>query len=408
MESNFKQSRRNTFVFEGHAIVGDNTFTINKTNEAGSWVYNSINIGIDCGDDGINYANMMGGYNPKGGSYISIQKLDEDGKILPKEENINVNWDDRLSFNIEAEENINKASFIDISVEKDSNGKNISKMFITPYDAIEYLKEHLVDKMPIVVRGHIEYRLNNSDEWVASHIIDNISTKNEEFLQPKTALNLMVLVDKDTLGKPNLEEKNVPLYVKTAYYVNKMNKVTYKQACAVPLKILFDMNSIDLNNKEDKKKFEYGVNNYFKVEKKDFTNEVLFRCHYSGGVKKTEIKLEDLPKEIREGIEAGFINQDQVMGTMAIQGPSTKDIIFDQVMTRVETVTSPDGSEYTVPKVVIEKEKYKNTEIILFDDLEPIETNSTIAPVDTMIPIDDEEIDKSAADIMAMFSAMGN
>ena len=217
----------------------------------------------------------------------------------------------------------------------------------------------------------------------------------------------MVLVDKDTLGKPNLEEKNVPLYVKTAYYINKMNRVTYKQACAIPLKILFDINTIDLNNQEDKKKFEYGVNNYFKVEKKDFVNEILFRCHYSGGVKKTEIKLEDLPKEIQEGIKAGFINQDQVMGVMAIQGPSTKDIIFDQVMTRIETVTTPDGAEYTVPKVIIEKEKYKNSEIVLFEDLEPVDETSNTAPVDTMIAIEDEEIDKSAADIMAMFSAMG-
>ena len=328
-ESKFKPSRKNTFLFEGHAVIGENSFTINKTNNEGTWVYNSLNVGIDCGEEGINYVNLMGGYNPKGGSYISIQKLDEEGKILPRENNIQVDWENRLDFNIESEENINKSSFVDVSIEKDNNGKNIQKTFITPYDAILYLKEHLVDKLPVVVRGHIEYRLNASNDWIPSHVVDNITVKSEEFLQPKTVLNLMVLVDKDTLGAPNIEEKNVPLFVKTAYYINKINKDVYKQTCAIPLKILFDLNTIDFSNEKDKKKFTKGAELYFSPEKdkKDFTSEFMFRCHYSGGVKKTEIKIEDLPTDIREGIENGFISQDQVMGNMAIQGAQSKDII---------------------------------------------------------------------------------
>lgn len=406
-ESIFKQSRKNTFIFEGHAVITDNSFVINNTNTNGTWVYNSLNFGVDCGEHGINYVTMMGGYNPSGGSYISIQKLGEDGKPLPYENNIQVDWEDRLDFDVETE-GINKAAFIDISVEKDANGKLIQKTFLSAYDAVEYLKTIIVDKFPVVVRGHIDYRLNGSGDWVASHVVDNISTKSEEFLQPKTALNLMVLVDKNTLGKPNIEEKNVPLYLNTAYYINKMNNNVYKQTCAVPLKILFDMNTIDLNNKEDKKRFSYGVEHYFSPSKEGFVNEVLFRCHYSGGVKKTEIKLEDLPSEIREGVESGFINKDQVLGTMAVQGPISKDIIFDQVMTRSKTVKTDEGAEYIIPEVIIEKEKYKDSEIVLFEDLEPVDSKNNTAPVDNNPVIEDEEIDKSAADIMALFSAMGN
>lgn len=407
-ESNFKQSRKNTFKFEGYVNLTDTSFTINKTNENGTWVYNSLNFGVDCGEHGINYVQMMGGYNPNGGSYISIQKIGEDGKLLPYEHNLKIDWDERLSFNIEAEENINKASLIDIAIEKDSNGKNIQKTFLTPYDAVEYLKNCLVDKLPVVVGGHIDYRLDSSDNWVASHIIDNITVKNEEFLQPKTVLNLMVLVDKNTLGKPNVEEKNVPLFVKTAYYIYKMNQNVYKQTCAIPLKILFDINSIDLNNKEDKKHFSYGVEHYFSPSKEGFTNEILFRCHYSGGVKKTEIKIEDLPKEIKDGIAAGFINPEQVMGTMTAQVSGTKDIIFDQVMTRPKTITTDDGSEFVVPDVILEKEKYKDSEIVLFEDLKVLDSSSNTAPVDNTIEIDDEEIDKTAADIMSLFANMGN
>ena len=78
-------------------------------------------------------------------------------------------------------------------------------------------------------------------------------------------------------------------------------------------------------------------------------------------------------------------------------------------MTRVETVEGADGSVMTVPKVIAEFSKYKNSEIVLFEDLKPIDTNKqNTAPVDNSIVIDDEEIDKSAADIMALFSSMGN
>jgi len=146
-ENIFKTSRRNTFTFEGHAIVNDNSFTINKTNEAGTWVFNSLNVGVDCGDHGINYVNLMGGFNPNGGSYITIQKVDSNGSIRPKEDNITVNWEDRLDFDVTAED-INKSSFIEVTLEKDNNGKNVSKSFITAYDAVDYIKEFITDKLP--------------------------------------------------------------------------------------------------------------------------------------------------------------------------------------------------------------------------------------------------------------------
>jgi hypothetical protein len=412
-EGIFKQSRKNTYVFEGHAVITDNSFTINKTNEKGTWVYNSLNFGIDCGDHGINYVNLMGGYNPKGGSYVSIQKIGEDGSILSKEHNLQIDWEDRLDFDFEADENqnINKSSFVKVSLEKDSEGKSVQKMFITPYDAIEYIKANIEDKMPVVVRGHMEYRLNSADEWIPSHIVDSISIRKEEFLQPKTVLDLMVLIDNNTLGKPNIEERNVPLYVKSAYYINKVGQNVYKQSCAIPFKILFDINSINLNDEKDRKRFDYGVKHYFSPEekKKDFTSELLFRCHYSGGVKKVEVSLDVLPTDIREGIEAGFISEEQVMNGMAIQGPQSKDIIFDTVLTRIETHEDSDGSVVTIPKIVGEFSKYKNSEIVMFEDLEPIETsNQNTAPVDNTLVIDDEEMDKSATDILALFSSMGN
>ena len=45
-------------------ISEDYTFKIDEKSEKSAWVYNSLNLGIDCGEKyGVVYAEMMGGYS---------------------------------------------------------------------------------------------------------------------------------------------------------------------------------------------------------------------------------------------------------------------------------------------------------------------------------------------------------
>ena len=408
MENVLKQSRRNTFTFEGHAIVGEKTFTIDKANDEGTWVHNSINMGIDCGDQGIHYVTMMGGYNPIGENYLQLLCTGEDGKLLPREQGFKIDFEDRLNIDFKdlEEHNVSKSNYINMYVERDNNGKTIPKTFLHLYDVVPYLKEHIIDKTPLVIRGHIDYRISTNGDVTASHVIDTITVKSEEFLNPRASLQLMVLVDKDTLGQPNLEDRNVPLYVKTITYIGKMNGKKYNQTCAVPLKILLDMDSQDIETEQGKKNFKYGVDTYYTPSKKGYVNETLFHCHYTGGVKKTEVKLEDLPKEIREGIEHGYISQEQVMGVMT-NGPAPKDIVFDFVMSEGKEVQIEDIVQ-KIPVPVHEKAKYKESEIISFEDLEPVDVTKNVAPDDNTLEISDEELDDTATNIMNMFASLGN
>ena len=151
-ENNLKVGRQNTFRFEGHVILSDKTFTINSTNQTGTWVHNGLNLGIDCGESGIHYVNTMGGYNPTRDNVVYLQKIDSDGKFLSGPMSTKtISWEDRLTISDSDLEDVSPRDIIKIFIERDENGKTIQKNFIAMYDAIAYLKELLKDKDTISV-----------------------------------------------------------------------------------------------------------------------------------------------------------------------------------------------------------------------------------------------------------------
>lgn len=406
-ENKLKVSRNNTFTFEGRAIISDKTFTINSTNKDGSWVHNGLNLGIDCGEHGINYVNCMGGYSTEKDNFIYLQLIGEDGKFLSGSESTKiVKWDDRFDLSDDELKIVNPQNIIRTYLEKGSDGKNLKRSFISMYDAIAYIKDHLNDKDPVIINGHIEYRPSeDGNDWYTTHVLDSISLRNEELLQPKATLELMVLIDEKCVGQPNIEERNIPLYFKTLTYLRTINGNKYNQVCTVPVKVLLDMNTFDLSNEPGQKKFKYAIKNYFS-SKDGFVNELLIRGYYTGGAKKVEVSLDDLPKDIREAIENGIMDKEQVIGAMAINGTAQKNIVFLQVPTFPKKVVI-DDVEQVLPVPIHNKEKYKIDELLSFEDLEPIEvnnSNSTTAPVDNSVEIDSEEEDASLESIMNLFA----
>lgn len=50
------------FTLIGEAKVNDYTFKIDEHSNKSSWIYNSMNLGIDCGEKfGTVFADLMGG-----------------------------------------------------------------------------------------------------------------------------------------------------------------------------------------------------------------------------------------------------------------------------------------------------------------------------------------------------------
>ena len=267
-ENVMKVSRNNTFRFEGTVNVTDKTFVINKTNDKGTWVQNRMGLSIDCGDDGYQFVTLNGGYNPTNDSIIYLSTVDEDGNFLGREHQLEIKFDERHNISKEDMARVNKNNLIRVKLDNEDE-----QFFITPYDAVAYLKDKIVDGMILVVSGTIEESPSaNGDDWYTNHVVTRITSKSKDLLKPAAVVDYTFLVDDNVVGKPNLEDMNVPLFFKGVTYVRKVGDKKYNQACVFPKKVLYEAN--DFNTDAGKQKFAFGVKNYFTPSKKGFVDEL--------------------------------------------------------------------------------------------------------------------------------------
>ena len=398
-----KVSRNNTFRFEGTVNVNDKTFVINKTNEKGTWVQNRMSLAIDCGEDGYHFVSLNGGYNPQGKSTIYLTTVDEDGKFLGKEHTLEIDFNERHNISKEDFDRINKNNLVRVKLDE-----NDEKMFVTPYDAVEYIKDHLTDGMTIVVKGIIEDTPSaNGDDWFTNHVVNQIYIKNKEFLAPRAEVSYTFLIDENVIGKPNLEERNIPLFFKGVTYIRKVGDKKYNKACVFPKKVLFEVNDID--TEMGQKRLTMCIDNFFTPSEKGFVDELSVKCRYKSGAKITNVKIEDLPQEIQNGIAMGAISEDQVLSTaMAISGNRTTDLVYVTANVIIKNIEDENGNSSPKVDVICEKKKYKTSEIVEFEDLTPIEDGSEKAAPTDNYEIADEEINETAQNILNMFASFNS
>ena len=363
------KQKRNSFEFKGKAIITDKTFTIDKLNDAKTWQYNSLNLGVDCGNDGIHYVSLMGGFNPNKENYIYLNTIDEDGKFSGQK--LNVAWEDR--FNITP--NMSQLNMIKIALNTETNYSK--EIFMHPYDAIKAIKAYLENDMLISVTGHIDFTpetdTSGNTTWRMQHIVDGIFARRAEGFVPSTSLKFSGLIDKDTIGKPNKEDKNIPLFIKIPYYVNKVNKVKYNQTCLVPIKVLWNIaqygDKIEL--------VKSAKEQIFTPEDKKYADEIGIKCRYTGGVKTVEPSIEDLPQQLQTLIALGVLTKEQALSGDAIKNTVPSELEF-------VTINTIGGETPNDRKPDIERKKYLLTEYKFFEDLEPIEsTNVTTSTTNT-------------------------
>ena len=75
------------FNLVGEVKLNDYTFKLDEKSEKSDWVYNALNLGVDCGEKhGTVYAELMGGYGSERQNAVYVHGKDENGKhkgILP-------------------------------------------------------------------------------------------------------------------------------------------------------------------------------------------------------------------------------------------------------------------------------------------------------------------------------------
>ena len=86
-----------SFNLIGKPKITEYTFKIDEHSEKSAWIYNSMNLGIDCGEKyGVVYAEMMGGYSEEGQNIIYAHGKDENGND-DFSNKITVDFEDRFN-----------------------------------------------------------------------------------------------------------------------------------------------------------------------------------------------------------------------------------------------------------------------------------------------------------------------
>ena len=394
-ENNNLKATRSSFHLVGKVILNDKTFSLNKVNEAKTWQYNHVSMGIDCGEKyGTIFIEKMGGHDLTKSSVKYCSTKDEDGKIKQGKENqIPITWEERfneLDFKVVSDSNMPKAGF------RNAEGKIEQKVFVFEEDFIQYIFENVKNGDVVSVRGHLEfYRDPQSGDVTVKKVVDNFFASNLTESAFKAKFELQAYVDGSTMGKLNVEEKNLPLYLKPASFVNKLDGKKYNQTACYSLKIIWDLTNFDLTKTEDKNRIAAQCKKYFKPDK-DMVNKITIGGHFVEGAGITEVKPEDFSKEIQEALASGLLSIEELTGT-ALSGKSkTREMYFDTVTTYLDTKDNPDG----VIKFNVEPNICKETDLVFVQDLKPIEDtgNTSVSTNNDFVEMDSDD---SMDDMMA-------
>ena len=110
-----------TFELIGKACIKDYTFKIDEHSKKSDWIYNSINLNVDCGDKyGKVGCELMGGYGAGRNNVIYVHGKDENGGD-DFDNRYQIDFDDR--FDEDILKDIGELCFIKIGIEKDTKGE---------------------------------------------------------------------------------------------------------------------------------------------------------------------------------------------------------------------------------------------------------------------------------------------
>ena len=409
-----KQTEKNALVREnwvsnftivGKAIVNDFTFKIDEKSQKSDWIYNQLNLNIDCGErQGRISCELMGGYgSERNNNVIYVHGKNEDGSDDFKNQ-YTIAWDDRFEESIL--EDIGDLCFINIGLEKDVKDHTVVKKFLTPYDAIAYVSEHLEDGMAINVRGQLRYQLYNGNVQCRKEINSIFLSKAEQKDYRATFVQTMLL-DKDSAGKDTIDKDTNTMYV-YAYLLEKFKEFNgwdltedgkIKGGIFVPLKKTFEF---DLKGKEPTQTAKL-INKIFKVKKG--VTQITFEGEFietGAAVTATE---DDLTDDIKDLIDCGVYTLEEALAKCSVNGQRERKMFL--LKPQIRMIGEEDNK---TPQIQKFDEKFTEEDLQL-DCLIPKEIEETDeedeAPFDEDGANTVETSSEEEDDLAALLDALG-
>lgn len=315
------------FTLIGRPVINDYTFKINEKSEKSNWVYNALNLGVDCGEKhGTVYAEMMGGYSEENENRIYAHGKKEDGSDNFDEQLI-IAWEDR--FKDEVLEGVGDLSFLTIGLEKTNTDKTYYEKFLSAYDAIAYIKEHLREDMVVCVRGNLKYSEYNGNVQVRKNITSIALSKADDSSKYRATFTQSVLLDKDSVSLKNIDKDKSVVFVdaRVLDYVKEVNGIEVKGQ--YPYKKQFEF----ALNLENEKQCKTIYEKLLKV-KKDIT-QTTFEGEFIEGGAVVTTTIDDLPDEIRDLVDAGIYTEEEACAKCTANGNRERRMVLKKPMIKL-------------------------------------------------------------------------
>ena len=315
------------FNLIGKPVINDYTFKTDEKSEKSNWVYNALNLGVDCGEKhGTVYAEMMGGYSEENENRIYAHGKKDDGSD-DFDAQIIVPWEDR--FKEEVLEEIGDLSFITVGLVKTSADKTYYEKFLSAYDAIAYAKEHLTEDMVINVRGNLKYSEYNGNVQVRKNITSIALSKAEDSSKYKATFTQSVLLDKDSASLKNIDKDKGVMFVdaRVLDYVKEVNGIEVKGQYPYKKQFEFAMNF------DNEKQCKTIYDKLFKVKKG--VSQVTFEGDFVDGGAVVTTTLVDLPDEIRDLVEMGVYTEEEACAKCTANGNRERRMVLKKPMIKL-------------------------------------------------------------------------
>lgn len=372
------------FTLIGKPVINDYTFKLNERSEKSNWVYNAMNLGVDCGDAfGVVWAECMGGYSEENENRIFAHGKTENGSD-DFNSPIIVDWNDRLNDDILEE--IGDLSFFVCGIEKTDKSKIYYKKFLSSYDAIAYIKDYISEDMTICVKGNLKYSEYNGNVQVRKNITYiglAIDKKTKDFVTPdkyKATFTQSVLLDKDSANLKNIDKNKGVMFVDTRVldYLKEKDGIEIKGQ--YPYRKTFEF-AMDFSKEAACKKI---MDKLFKIKKG--VTQINFDGEFIEGGATTVATWDDVPDDIKDLVEMGIYNKEEVLAKCTVNGNRERRMVL-----RGPSFKMVGDEDNKVPVLSIYPERYEENDLVLDylyqnknDDESSINTEEESDPDDSM------------------------
>ena len=380
------------FNLIGRVKVTDKTFNLDNSYDSG-WTDNSMYVGVDCGNGNTVYAEMRSGFFPDKDNVIRAYSKDEKDDA-GKSKSVEIAWEDRLDESLY--DSISDSSFLTVGVEKDVKDKTVYKKFLTAYDAVEYLNEHLEDGMIVNVKGTIGYSEYEGNVSTKKEITSIVLSKIDDEADFKATFSQTILVDSKSIGKKNDDKGTMELAAYVVDYVGKPKidgeKIEVKKNVTYPKTFEVAINE----NPEITAKM---LQRFFKPKKGKIT-EITVTGNLVEGGSTVNITEDDIPDDIKELIEMGLYSEEEAEKKIAV-GNGNRERRMIIVKPDITYVGTGDDRK---PTVAFEDGKYDEDDLYFYEQAlldagaEPSSDDNTDS--------ENEETSSEDDDLLAMLEGM--